>query len=487
MILAKSFVQPAALCVVDDRTQLTYREFALRVGQWARWLSGNNLRKGDRVALLMSNSADHLALILALSASGVIHLSLTLADGLEINRRLVESLEIKSIISDAVEEFPDCPVLNTGKSAPGKDDPELDPTESCAPDDPWKIVQSTGSTGHPKLILQTQAMEMGYQSRRPEWPVRDGFRVLQTIELKYSYGLRICLSALMAGGSVFLTGSDASIRNLARLLIEHRITHLATTPFHASSLAKFFASQASPALQLEYVTLAGSIATRFIQDQTRRYLCGNLFVIYGANEVGYLTIADPVLLAQHPDSIGVPVQGVEIGIARPDGTAASPGELGLLRARGLDFPREYINNPPASAKAFRDGWYYPGDLASVGEHGEIYYRGRADDLINFNGIKIAPIDIEMALQSHPDVREAIAFMIDHPVHQDIPCVAVTVLKATSEEGLQRFAVARLGRRAPKLVMILPEMPTIGIGKPDRNAIRQMALDFLNQPRTAKAS
>lgn len=487
VILAKSLVQPSAPCVVDDRTQLNYREFAQRVGQWTRRLSRNNLSKGDRVGLLMTNSADHLALILALSASGVIHLSLTLADGLEINRRLVESLGISSIISDAIEEFPDCPVLNTGKSAPGKDDPELEPKESCGPDDPWKIVQSTGSTGQPKMILQTQAMEMGYQSRRPEWPVRDGFRVLQTIELKYSYGLRICLSALMAGGSVFLTGSDVSIRNIASLLIKHRITHLATTPFHASNLAKFFALQASPSLQLEYVTLAGSIATRFIQDQTRRYLCDNLFVLYGANEVGYLTVADPVLLAQHPDSIGVPVQGVEIGIARPDGIPASADEMGLLRARGLDFPKEYISNPQASAKAFRDGWFYPGDLASIGEHGEIYYRGRSDDLINFNGIKIAPIDIEMALQSHPDVRQAVAFMIDHPVHQDIPCVAVTVLRATSEEGLQRFGVAKLGRRAPKLVMILPEMPTMGIGKPDLNAIRKTALDFLSQQRPAKVS
>ena len=235
------------------------------------------------------------------------------------------------------------------------------------------------------------------------------------------------------------------------------------------------------------MTLAGSIATRFIQEETRRYLCANLFVLYGANEVGYLTVADPALLVKHPDTIGVPVPGVEIGIARPDGSPASMDEMGLLRARGLNFPKEYINHPQASARAFRDGWFYPGDLASKGEHGEVYYRGRADDLINFNGIKIAPIDIEVALQSHPDVRQAIAFMIDHPLHQDIPCVAVTVVKATSEHDLQKFAVTKLGRRAPKLVMVLPEMPTMGIGKPDRNAIRQIALNMLGQQRPAKIS
>lgn len=487
IILAKALAQPEALCVIDDKGQLNYRQFAQRVGQWASWLVRNNLGKGDRVGLLMSNSADHLALMLALSASGVVHLSLTLADTLEINQQLIKTLGISSVISDSAAEFPDCPVLNTAISAPAKDDAELELLGNCEPDDPWKIVQSTGSTGQPKMILQTQAMELGYQSRRPEWPVFVGFRLLQTIELKYSYGLRICLSVLMAGGAVILTGPDASIRNLASLLIKHRITHLATTPFHALGLAKQFASHASPPAQLCYVTLAGSIATRFIQEETRRYLCANLFVLYGANEVGYVTIADPSLLARHPDSIGVPVPDVEIGIARPGGTSASAGEMGLLRARGLNFPKEYIDNPQASAKAFQDGWFYPGDLASIGEHGEIYYHGRADDLINFNGIKIAPIDIEMALQSHPDVRQAIAFMIDDPLHQDIPCVAVTVVKAISEVDLQRFAVTKLGRRAPKLVMVLSEMPTMGMGKPDRNTIRQIALNLLEKRRPAEVS
>jgi acyl-coenzyme A synthetase/AMP-(fatty) acid ligase len=292
--------------------------------------------------------------------------------------------------------------------------------------------------------------------------------------------LRVCLSALMAGGAVILTGADASIGNLASLLIKHRITRLATTPFHALGLAKWFASQATRPTHLEQVATSGSIATRFIQEEVRRYLCNNLVIYYGTNEVGGIATAHPALLGKHPDSIGIPAPGVEIEIVRPDGTLADPDETGLLRARGLNFPNEYINNPQASAKAFRNGWFYPGDLGSRGRDGEIYFRGRADDLMNFNGIKIAPIDIELALQSHPDVRQAIAFGIDHPVHQDYPCVAVTVVRATSEQDLLRYARTKLGRRAPKLVMVLSEIPTMGVGKPDRKAVRQIALNLLSQ-------
>ena len=487
MILARALVQPEAPCVIDDKGQLNYRQFAQRVRQWAAWLSRNNLGKGNRVALLMTNSPDHLALMLALSATGVVHLSLTLADSPEINQRLIKTLGISSVISDLAAEFPDCPVLNTAMSAPAKDDVEFELSGNCGPSDPWKIVLSSGSTGQPKMILQTQAMELGYHSRRPEWPATDGLRFLQTVELRYAYGLRACLSVLVWGGTIVLSGRDASIGNLANLLIKYRITHIAATPFHGAGLAKRFASRHSRPAELEYVSLAGSIATQPIQNAVRGALCANLYIDYGANEVGGITVADPVLLAKHPDSIGVPVPGVEIGIVRADGTSASAGETGLLRVRGLNFPKEYIDNPQATAKAFRDGWFYPGDLASIGEHGEIYYHGRADDLINFNGIKIAPIDIEQALQSHPDVRQAIAFMIDHPQHQDIPCVAVTLVKATSEQDLLRYAQSKLGRRAPRLVIMLSEMPTMGIGKPDRNAIRKLALNLLKKQRLAEAS
>ncbi len=483
MILARALVQPDEACVIDDKSQLNYREFAQRVGQWGAWLAKNNLRKGNRVGLLMSNTADHLAMIMALSAAGVVHLSLTLADSLEINQRLIESLGIGVIISDGIEEFPGCSVLHTRTSTSVKDDTEFSLKDNIGPDDPWKIVLSSGSTGQPKMILQTQLMELGYHSRRPERPAPHGLRFLQTVELRYTYGLRVCLSILIVGGVVVLTGPDASIENLAGLLTRHRITRLATTPFHALGLAKWFAAQDFQPAHLDQVSTSGSIATRFIQEEVRRYLCSNFVIHYGANEVGGMTVAEPPLLAGHPDSIGFPVLGVEINIVRTDGTLASPGEMGLLRARGRDFPTQYINNPEASAKAFRHGWFYPGDLASRGRDGEIYYHGRADDLMNFNGIKIAPIDIEMALQSHPDVRQAISFMIDHPVHQDYPCVAVTVANAVSEEELLRHAQAKLGRRAPKLVMVLSEMPTVGVGKPDRKAVRQIALNFLQQQGT----
>jgi acyl-coenzyme A synthetase/AMP-(fatty) acid ligase len=209
-----------------------------------------------------------------------------------------------------------------------------------------------------------------------------------------------------------------------------------------------------------------------------KYLCTNLWNLYGANEVGYITVADPALLARLPNSIGVANKGVEISVVDQHGRACRTGETGLLRARGYNYPTSYFDHPEATAKAFRDGWYCPGDLASIGPGGEVMYRGRADHLMNFDGIKIAPADIEEGLASHPGVQQAVAFALSHREHQDIPCVAVTVRKDESEEELKRFAKSRLAERAPQFVFIVPQIPVKGIGKPDIGALRRLAVERL---------
>ena len=162
------------------------------------------------------------------------------------------------------------------------------------------------------------------------------------------------------------------------------------------------------------------------------------------------------------------------------GDECRTGETGLLRARGYNFPNSYFDNPEATAQAFRDGWYYPGDLASIGPGGEVMYRGRADHLMNFDGIKIAPSDIEDALGSHACVQQAVAFALSHSEHQDVPCVAVTLRKAESEEELKRYARSILAERAPQFVFIVPQIPVKGIGKPDIGALRKLAVALLRE-------
>ena len=474
-IFDRAQAEPDIACLVDGATQLSYGDFVRRVRQWAAWLGDNEIAKGDRIAIAMANNADHLALILACSATGAVHYSIASGE-IAANQIIIDKFAIRTIITDGPSDYSNCRAIDLTETRPDQDYRQAALDTPCHGDDPWKIIPSSGSTGAPKLILQTQANEIGYHSRMPAWPDFGPLRFLQTIELKYSWGTRLCVSVLRAGGKLFMSGETPSMRETARMLVEHNITHMATTPFHAVNLAKYFAIEKTSPSSLKYVRLSAAVATTHIQEMVRKHLSPNLWNVYGANEVGDMTVADPALLARLPNSIGVANKGVEISVVDQHGRECKTGETGLLRARGYNYPTAYFDNPEATAKAFRDGWYFPGDLASIGPGGEVMYRGRADHLMNFDGIKIAPADIEDALESHPCVQQAVAFAFPHPEHQDVPCVAVTLRTPEREEELKRFARGKLAERAPQFVFIVPQIPVKGIGKPDIGALRKLALE-----------
>jgi acyl-coenzyme A synthetase/AMP-(fatty) acid ligase len=94
----------------------------------------------------------------------------------------------------------------------------------------------------------------------------------------------------------------------------------------------------------------------------------------------------------------------------------------------------------------------------------LIFHGRADDMMILDGINIFPREIELTLESHPRVREAVAFPVLHPVHKDLPAALVVLSGASSEAELISFCRERIGVRAPSRITILPEIPEQFRGK-----------------------
>jgi acyl-CoA synthetase (AMP-forming)/AMP-acid ligase II len=162
---------------------------------------------------------------------------------------------------------------------------------------------------------------------------------------------------------------------------------------------------------LRELMLSTTFAPEALRREVRRRMTPNLAIAYGSNEAWYVTRADAAEQIRFPDTVGLPYDGVDIEIVDDRGQALPAGEVGLVRVRGSGFARGYIDDPEATAKAFRDGWYYPGDLGVLSPEGALFLKGRADDMINYDGVKIYPADIEAALLDHPAVAEVAAFPV----------------------------------------------------------------------------
>jgi len=201
-----------------------------------------------------------------------------------------------------------------------------------------------------------------------------------------------------------------------------------------------------------------------LRRELRRRVTANLVICYGTNELWYIASADVATQLSFPEAAGYPVDDVEVEIVDDRDRPLPRGEVGLVRLRGSTLPAGYLDDPEATAKAFRSGWYYPGDLGVLAPEGVLFLKGRADDMINYDGIKIYPAEIEVALQRHPGVAEAAAFPVTIDGYRQLPVAAVVPRGGASAEALVAFCREQIGERAPVKIWLFDTLPKTATGK-----------------------
>ncbi|WP_329054844.1 ATP-dependent acyl-CoA ligase [Amycolatopsis sp. NBC_01488] len=170
--------------------------------------------------------------------------------------------------------------------------------------------------------------------------------------------------------------------------------------------------------------------------------------------------------ADHDETVGTgcigrPSRDREAMIAGDDGKPLPRGETGELLIRGIGLMHGYHDDPEATAKAFRDGWFHTGDLARMDDAGRVYYVGRTKDMIRRSGENVSADEVERALLLHPAVRlAAVVAVPDELRGEEIKAYVVcdgerpepAVLAAFCAEKLAYFKVPRFWAFADELPM-----------------------------------
>jgi long-chain acyl-CoA synthetase len=105
--------------------------------------------------------------------------------------------------------------------------------------------------------------------------------------------------------------------------------------------------------------------------------------------------------------------------------------------------------------------------------GYIFLKGRADDIINYDGIKFYPIEVENALLSHPDVTAAAVFGWPHPRHGEVAVAVATTSAPATSKDLMAFCRQRMAvYKVPQTVMLVSEMPRNHLGKILKGKLKQ---------------
>jgi cyclohexanecarboxylate-CoA ligase/acyl-CoA synthetase len=162
------------------------------------------------------------------------------------------------------------------------------------------------------------------------------------------------------------------------------------------------------------------------------------------------------------ETIGRPTPEMVIRIVDERGEPVAEEVSGELQIRGASVFSGYYNNAEANADAFTDGWFRTGDLASRDADGNIRITGRLKDLINRGGIKINPFDIEVLIDSHPDVMQCAIVPMPDDIMGEKACAFIVPRPGASMTldevcaWLRHHGIAKM--KWPERVELISEMP-----------------------------
>ena len=157
--------------------------------------------------------------------------------------------------------------------------------------------------------------------------------------------------------------------------------------------------------------------------------------------------------------------GVDVECVDESHQPLPPGKVGRIRYRGPAVADGFFNDPEATKESFRDGWWYPGDLGTLDEHGYLYLKGRSKDMIIRGGINIYPGEVEAVLQSHPSVADsAVVGWPSREFNEEVG--AFVILKNPVEpDELRELCRSRLAPyKVPKQVFVVKDFPRNALGK-----------------------
>src|SRR5260370_27063998 len=177
--------------------------------------------------------------------------------------------------------------------------------------------------------------------------------------------------------------------------------------------------------------------------------------------------------------VGLPVPGVEVGVADQADRLLPAGQAGEVVVRGPNVMRGYLGRPEESAQVLRGGWLHTGDVGRFDDDGYLTLVDRVKDLIIRGGENIYPKEIEDVLYTLPAVLEAAVVGQPDPVFGEQPVAFVTLrpgFDVLPEDLIEHCRQSLARYKVPREVYIEETLPKNAGGKIAKPELRQRLKD-----------
>ena len=455
-----------AALIEGDRV-LTYAELNPLVQRTSGLLAKLGVKSDDIVGVALKDSADHLIVMFALARLGAVILPLDLRWTADEKSRLTDFFDVTHAITEPGDNFGgiNCQPVDAAWHAAVASEPDNYPCASGG-ERPIVLSLSSGTTGRPKGPMMSHAQFIA--RLMIQW-VSLGFsqhdRYLSATPLYFGGGRGFTMGCMFSGSTVIMFPPPYSAQELVDAVTDLKPTTLLVVPTILRQLLEL-PDPGKPLMGgLKRLLSTGAILHPDERDAAMARLNPEFINYYGSTEGGGISVLLPEHQGEAALSVGEPVFSTKVQVVDDNGHPLPAGEAGLIRYSGPSVAKSFHNDPEASAEAFRDGWFYPGDIGKIDEDGRIYLVGRSKDVIIRAGVNIYPAEIEQVLLTDPTVRDAAVVAWPSKMRgEDIAAFVVTNGSIVEEDLINHCRSTLAPYKAPKQIFVIDELPKSPLGK-----------------------
>jgi acyl-coenzyme A synthetase/AMP-(fatty) acid ligase len=475
LILFQCKLSPPAAAIGAPGTSLglvSYGRLERFIHNISRACNSLGLGSGQIVAISVKDQIFHAAIVFALARLGVPTLSVHEA-------RWPEEIQVVALISDG-SFMPSVAtrVIPADFSWTEGDGKSLRDTRqySGSGDDLCRISLTSGTTGAAKAIALSHNMLLQRMGRF-QYALGNRFpsatRLYSDLGVATAAGFIRALLMLSRGGTIFYYG--ATPEDTLQAFDLYKIDSMAAGPFALAEYLKFYEAHPNFPCSFDHIACLGGHLSQSLSERVRARMCSHLYSVYGSTEVSTVATAPAHVVSDIPGAVGYVVPDTSVEIVDPSGKTLPDGKNGIVRVRTPTNVNSYVGDAIGSAKAFRDGWFYPGDRGSLTPDGVLVISGREDATLNIGGDKLNPEAIETVLASFRDVAQAAVLTQKDALGID-QVIAFIVPKSTYDaDAIRAHCRARLPNNlVPTRLIRVTALPRNETGKLDRGRLPALA-------------
>ena len=488
----------------------------------AAYLQSLGLNQGDKVAVMMPNTPQYLAVMMGIVRAGLVLVNVNpLYTAHELEHQLKDSeAKVLFIVENFAHTFEKVQdkgqvthVITTGvgdmmgvkgivinavvrhlkKMVPSYCIPNkinfkdilknnLPYTRPSLTLDDVVILQYTGGTTgvakgamltHGNLIANVEQC-MTYVKSGFDKPYQHGEYMAVALPLYHIFSFMVTMLGMKMGFAMLLIPNARDFDDLTKQFAKYRPQFFpaVNTLFNALTNHKGFGSLDHSNMK---ISLGGGMAVLPSTAEAWEKLTGNYIIEgYGLSETSPVLTFNP--LGSYTGKIGIPFPSTDIILLDEDGHEVAMGEAGEICAKGPQVMKGYWNQPEETAKVMTaDGYFRTGDIGVMDEQGYFKIVDRKKDMILVSGFNVYPNEVEEVIAAHPQVLECGAIGV--PDEHSGEVVKVFVVKkddSLTADDIKAWAKKNLtGYKRPKQIAFVDELPKSNVGKILRKELRKL--------------